>query len=99
MLSLTLLSPGEVTAGIGARAKRRRLDQGLTQLGLAARAQVSLGTLKAFEQTGKASIETIVKLAFALGAQAEFTALFPADPPKTMADILEPKRRQRGRVT
>lgn len=96
ILSLKLSSPGEVLAGLARRAKRRRLDANLTQEELAQRAQVSLGTLKLFERTGKASSDFIVRLAFALSAEKEFDNLFPPEPPKSIDDIVAKPQRLRG---
>ncbi|WP_342723984.1 helix-turn-helix transcriptional regulator [Bradyrhizobium sp. B097] len=90
-------SPHDVSAGIAERAKRRRLEANLTQEGLAARAQVSLGTLKLFERTGKSSVEFLIAIAFALGAEQEFEALFPSKPRKTIEDVIAKPLRQRGR--
>lgn len=96
-LSLKLDSPFDVKESLRARARQRRLDANLTQEGLARRANVSLGTLKHFEKTGDASIEFLIAVAFALEAEREFDALFPAAPPKTIEDVLEKKPRRRGR--
>lgn len=97
MLSLNLLSPGEILEGIASRSRRRRLDLGLTQAELSARSGVRLGTLKAFERTGRASMDTVVLVAFALRAETEFTQLFPREEPRTIADVIEKPLRQRGR--
>ena len=101
MLPLTLTSPGEVQSGIGQRAQQLRLDLGLTQAELAARAGLALRTLKLFEQTGKASLEHVVRIAFALNAEAGFEALFPPRPPQSIEDVLasNAKPRQRARRT
>jgi transcriptional regulator with XRE-family HTH domain len=96
-ISLNIHSPREVAAGIADRAKRRRLDANLTQDGLAARAQVSLGTLKVFERTGKCSVEFLVAIAFALGAEQEFENLFPPRPHKSIEDVIAKPPRLRGR--
>jgi len=95
-LSLKLSSPRDVLQDLAGRAKRRRLDANLTQEGLAKRAQLSLGTLKLFERTGKASFEFVVRLAFALNAEKEFASLFPPAPPKSIDDVVAKPRRQRG---
>ena len=79
------------------RVKRRRLDTNLTQEGLAARAQVSLGTLKLFERTGKSSVEFLIRIAFALGAEKEFDDLFPERKSRSIEDILSKSKRVRGR--
>jgi transcriptional regulator with XRE-family HTH domain len=66
--------------------KARRLAIGLTQAGLASRSGVPLGTLRKFERTGAASIETLFKLLMVVGGlerlvdataseQGEFTSI------------------------
>lgn len=97
MIALNISSPHEVMRDLAARAKRRRLAANLTQAGLAKRAQVSLGSLKAFERDGKASLETVVLLAFALSAEREFEALFREDAPRSIEEVLERQERRRGR--
>src|SRR5215207_4155108 len=95
-LPLKLTSPFEVKQRLKARVKQRRLGANLTQEGLARRANVSFGTLKHFEKTGDASIETLIAIAFALNAESEFDGLFPPMPYKTIDDVIEQKPRQRG---
>ena len=99
ILSLKLSSPRDVLMDLAGRARQRRLDANLTQEGLAKRAQLSLGTLKLFERTGKASLEFIVLLAFALNAEKEFASLFPATGPKSIDEVIDRPRRQRGSRT
>jgi transcriptional regulator with XRE-family HTH domain len=96
-ISLKLSSPQDVVSGIADRAKQRRLEANLTQSGLAARAQVSLGTLKLFERTGKSSVEFLIAIAFALGAEQEFESLFPPRPRKSIEDVISKPVRVRGR--
>lgn len=83
--------------GLAARVRQRRLEANLTQAGLAARAQVSLGTLKLFERTGKASLQFLVLIAFALEAEKEFEDLFPQQARKWISDVLSKPVRLRGR--
>ncbi|ESQ93956.1 helix-turn-helix domain-containing protein [Asticcacaulis benevestitus] len=97
MLSIALKSPNELLRDVANRAKARRLSQNLTQEGLAARADVSLGTLKLFEKEGKASFATIVRIAFALDAVSEFESLFPPFTYIHIEDVANPSVRQRGR--
>lgn len=96
-MTLRLTSPPEVAQDVASRARDRRLQANLTQEGLASRAGVSLGTLKLFERTGKASFETVVRIAFALEAEGEFERLFPRTTPRTIEDIMTGPKRQRGR--
>jgi transcriptional regulator with XRE-family HTH domain len=97
MLAFSLTSPADIVANVAARMKRRRIDFNLTQRELAERSGVSYGSLRIFEETGKASFESVVKIAFALEAESEFETLFPARPPKTIDDILDRPVRQRVR--
>lgn len=97
MFAFQMTSPVEVMAQLAARAKRRRIDVGLTQRELAEKAGISYGSLRLFEMRGKASLEAVVKIAFVLQAEAEFDGLFPPRPPKTIEDVIEPPARQRVR--
>jgi transcriptional regulator with XRE-family HTH domain len=97
VLSLNISSPKEVADGLARRVKRRRLEANMTQEGLASRAQVSLGTLKLFERTGKASIEFLIMVAFALDAEKEFERLFPPLARRSISDVVAKPARLRGR--
>ncbi|MER9336629.1 helix-turn-helix domain-containing protein [Mesorhizobium sp. M0293] len=97
MFTFNMTSPMEIIQGAAARMKRRRIDADLTQRELASKAGVSYGSLRVFEETGKASFEAVVKLAFALEAEAEFEGLFPSRPPKTLEDVIGRPARQRVR--
>lgn len=97
MLAFNLSSPVEIIRGLADRMKRRRIEHGLTQRELAARSNVSYGSLRLFEETGKISLESLVKIAFALQAEAEFEGLFPARPPQSIEDVIDRPLRQRVR--
>jgi len=97
VLSLSLSSPRDVAVTLAGRVKGRRLEANLTQEGLAARAQVSLGTLKLFERTGKCSLEFLIQVAFALGAEREFDNLFPGKSIRSIEDVVSRPTRIRGR--
>lgn len=93
----------ELMRDVAIAAKTRRLSDNLTQTGLAQRSGVSLGTLKKFERTGKISLESLLKIAMALGATQGFALLFAAPAAagvRSLDELLKrPKERQRGRVT
>lgn len=97
MFALSLTSPAEIITGVAARMKRRRIDFNLTQRDLAERSGVSYGSLRLFEETGKASFEAVVKIAFALEAETEVEALFPPRPTKTLDEIVGRPVRQKVR--
>lgn len=97
MITFNMLSPSNVMSDLATRAKRRRIDANLTQRELAARAGTSYSSLRIFEETGKVSVESLVKIAFALEAEQEFAQLFPARTPRTIDDIVDRPLRQRVR--
>ncbi len=97
MMEFMLRSPADVVAGIAARMKRRRIDENLTQRELAALSGVPYGTLRLLEETGKGSLETVVKIAFALGAEREFDAIFPPKAPQSIEDVIGGPVRRRAR--
>ena len=97
MLAFNMSSPVDVIARLAERMKRRRIDHGLTQRELAARSNVSYGALRLFEESGKISLESLVKIAFVLEAEAEFEHLFPGRPPQTIDDVIDRPLRQRVR--
>jgi transcriptional regulator with XRE-family HTH domain len=72
MKSLKDSVPEETALRLGSRAKALRLAAGWKRATLAARAGVTESSLKRFEQTGGASLELALRVAFALGRLAEF---------------------------
>lgn len=97
MLAFNMSSPLDVIKGLSERMKRRRIEHGLTQRELAARSNVSYGSLRLFEESGKISLESLVKIAFTLEAEAEFERLFPGRPPQTIDDVVDRPLKQRVR--
>lgn len=70
--------PQEEIKAIAQRAKALRLQFKLSQEKLAERSGVSFGSIKRFENTGKISLESLLKIAFTLNAMREFSNLFPS---------------------
>ena len=60
---LTLKTPTEMAVALAQQAKALRLLKGWTRATMAARAGVTASSLKRFEQTGKASVELVLKVA------------------------------------
>jgi transcriptional regulator with XRE-family HTH domain len=81
------------------RARARRLALDLTQKGLAARAGLSLSSLKRFEQTGRVAFDGLLRLAVALNALDGLEDLFAEPEFQTLDDVLaaDAPKRQRGR--
>lgn len=83
---IALVTPAKAQEKLARNVQERRLAMGLTQAGLASRSGVALGTLRKFERTGAASIETLLKLLMVVGGlerlieasapeQGEFTSI------------------------
>lgn len=66
----------EIQAELGARLRRQRLAQLITQKELAARAGLSVGTVKTLEATGQSSLDSLVRVVSALGLVDELGGLF-----------------------
>lgn len=94
------MTPQELAQNIAKRAQERRLSLNLSQKNLAERAGVSLGSLKVFEQSGKISLDSLLKIALILDSLEEFTHLFKSislDLPRSLEDLLKNNQRKRGR--
>lgn len=98
ILPLDRASPGDISRGLAERARRRRLDENLTQPGLASRAGVTAASLRRFERTGAVSLENLLRIAIALGAADEFGRLFLPRETRSLDEIIAaPKQRLRGK--
>lgn len=89
----------EMLQAIGERARRLRLMRNMRQEELASRAGVGIATVVRFEKTGSASIETVLRIATALGAEHVFDKLFEAPPYASIDEALaRPRAAQRKRA-
>lgn len=70
------LTEQSVLSGIVERVKQRRKELKLTQQGLAKRSGVSYASIRRFESTGEISFTSLLKIANALNALADFNMLF-----------------------
>ena len=98
MMSIMLKTPSEVMQDLALKVKQKRLSQNLSQIGVADRAGVSLGSLKRFEQTGQISLESLLKIALSLNCLKDFESVF--SPTEIRGSLFsysgETKSRQRG---
>lgn len=95
-----LMTPSEVSAHIAKQARAKRLSLNLSQIGLSERSGVSYAVIKKFEQTGKISLDSLLKISFILDASEAFLSLFQVDPPMkvtSLEELVSPKMRKRGR--
>jgi transcriptional regulator with XRE-family HTH domain len=75
ILSIILKTPHEILLQISANFKELRLEQKLTQEGLANRSGVSWGSVKRFESSGQISLQSLLKISLVLGALDQFEEL------------------------
>ena len=94
-MRLALSSADEILAELAGRARRLRLARNWTQAELAARAGVSVASLRRFETSGHAALEVVVRLAQALQVVDGFEELF-VEPAASIA-ALEREERAAGR--
>ena len=98
-MSFILKSPQEIMQDIALKAKHKRLEQNLTQQGLAARSGVSLGTIKRFERFGEISLKSLIDIALALGCLGDFEELFSINQtPQSLFGNSTNKQRKRGTI-
>ncbi len=71
-------TPLEICVSLAKRHKKLRKRLSLTQADMAERSGVSLGSLKRFENTGKISLESLLKLAHFIGRLEDFDTVFQA---------------------
>ena len=71
-----LKSPIDVKTDLVKRMRERRKEKKISQAELSRRSNVSLGSLKRFEQTGEISLSSLIKIAFVLGCEDDFDHLF-----------------------
>jgi transcriptional regulator with XRE-family HTH domain len=100
MISVNMITPGEMQKIVASRASDIRLELNLSQQTLSKKSGVSYGSLKKFEQTGQISLESLLKLAVILGCMDDFKTLFAqksAEKVLSLDKMLENGKRKRGR--
>src|SRR5688572_4979128 len=87
MLSLNLYTPAELARRLGERAARLRLQHNWKRDTLAERSGVSAASIKRFETSGQISLDSLLKLALALGCLEQFDRLLETPAPTTLAEL------------
>lgn len=99
---MVLKTPDDIRLEIAERFKTRRLSEAVTQRELAARSGMSVGSLKRFETTGLVALDSLLRLALALGCLGDFDRVCTESSElegRTLDDLLKmPRKRQRGRA-
>ena len=81
-------NPSSIAEKIASRMKAKRITLNITQVVLASRSGVSLGSIKRFETKHQISLQSLIQLSLVLDASVEFRQLFPVDKYKSIADVL-----------
>lgn len=91
---MLFLTPNDILDQLALGLKNSRARAGLTQQELALKSNVSVSVLRKFEQTGRISLESFVKLAFTLGFEEELTGLFDSSSTNdlSMDDLLKAQK-------
>jgi transcriptional regulator with XRE-family HTH domain len=100
MISINLLTPKEMQNLLAKKFRNLRLISNLTQLSLSEKSGVSYGSLKKFEHTGEISLESLLKLALALGRLDDFNQIFAEKTYErilSLDELIDDKKRKRGR--
>ncbi len=98
-MTLFITSAHEMSQHLAKQVRSKRLSLNLTQQSLSNHAGISFSVLKKFERTGKISLESLLKIAIALGSLEEFTNLFTlieANPPSSLEELFVDNHRKRG---
>ena len=79
---------------ISSNEKNRRKRLRLTQQELSVRADVSLPSLRRFEQKGEISLSALVRIAVVLDAQDGFLSLFPRQEYRSIEELLDAEHKE-----
>jgi transcriptional regulator with XRE-family HTH domain len=94
----SLSTPEETAQQLAAKIRALRLARNWKQSTLAERSGVTLASLRRFEHTGQASLQNLLKLAFALGRLDDFESPLQTPIAESIAeleastDLRRPKR-------
>lgn len=88
MINLYQKTWTEINNNIAQKIVRLRKRKKITQKQLAARSDVSLGSLKRFEQSGEISLQSLTKIAIALDVENELEDLFNNVPFASIEEVI-----------
>jgi len=91
------ISPKQLRERLGRRSQERRLALNQSQASVAAKAGVSVTTLKRFEAGENVSTDVLIRVAQALDAAEPLSALFSQLEARSVRDLVAEKARRRGR--
>jgi transcriptional regulator with XRE-family HTH domain len=85
-------TPYEVARDVTQAMRARRKERGFSQVELARRAGVSLGSLKRFERTYEIAFASLIRLALALGCEEDFEHLFARKQYRSIQEVIDAQR-------
>ncbi len=88
MINLYQKTWNEINNGIAERIVQLRKRKKITQKEIARRSGVSLGSVKRFEQSGEISLQSLTKIAIALGVDGELDTLFSEVPFSSIEEVM-----------
>ena len=81
-------TPEEIERALAQRLARIRKRQGLSQLQLSEKSNVSYGSLKRFESSGQISLHSLTKLCVALDCVNEIKSLFTSATYSSIEEVI-----------
>lgn len=94
-----LSTPVDTAQDLAEKIKQLRLSQKWKQATLAERSGVTLASLRRFENSGKVSLSSILKLSFALGRSSDFDHILLPPKASSISELennLHEKKPKRG---
>ena len=88
MINLYQKTWSEINNEIAGKIIRLRKRKKISQKELALRSGVSLGSVKRFEQSGEISLQSLTKIAIALGVEDELLNLFDDVPFASIEEVI-----------
>ncbi|MDE6341238.1 MAG: XRE family transcriptional regulator [Muribaculaceae bacterium] len=85
--NFTLDNPDDIMMQVAENFRKRRVEKNITRQRIAELSGVPLSTVARFEQKGLISLESLIKLAMALGYVSEIKDLFSAPKFDTMKEL------------
>ena len=76
---------------LAGRVRMRRREAKISQMELAGRSGVSLGSVKRFERMGEISLTSLLRIAVVLGYESDFDELFARTNYQSLDEILNAK--------
>lgn len=92
MIDFEQKTPSEIGASVAARVRARRKGLGLTQEQLSDKAGMSLSSYKRFEQKGLVALESLIRIAIALGCEDDFDGLFAKRGYSSIEEVIRGRR-------